>query len=146
MAGLPYTAACSPKTMTFPGADTMKVGAIGDETFLSMTLRCISIRCGQQKALIRDRGQRTDKRLSSSTLKWGLQIHSSPLVRESGPQLSTGWLGGDGIPLGGGNQLCLQEPHSILIMYGFTVQSNCPPQPLKFPVTLKESQVSMAQS
>src|SRR5688572_13227338 len=35
-AGLPKTAACSPKTMTFPGADTMNAGAIGDETFLSM--------------------------------------------------------------------------------------------------------------
>lgn len=39
IAGLPYTAACSPKTMAFPGADTMNVGAIGDESFLSI-LNC----------------------------------------------------------------------------------------------------------
>jgi hypothetical protein len=37
-AGWPKTAACSPKTMTFPGADTMNVGAIGDESFLSMAV------------------------------------------------------------------------------------------------------------
>ncbi len=39
-AGLPKTAACSPKTMNFPGADTMNAGAIGDEAFLSMTFDC----------------------------------------------------------------------------------------------------------
>lgn len=33
MAGLPYTTACSPNTMTFPGADTIKAGAIGDDVF-----------------------------------------------------------------------------------------------------------------
>ena len=37
-AALPKTAACSPKTMTFPGADTMNAGAIGDETFLAIAL------------------------------------------------------------------------------------------------------------
>lgn len=31
-----YTAACSPNTLAFPGADTMHVGAIGNEGFLSM--------------------------------------------------------------------------------------------------------------
>lgn len=34
MAALPWTTACSPKTMTLPGADTMKGGAMGDEAFL----------------------------------------------------------------------------------------------------------------
>jgi hypothetical protein len=38
MAGLLYTAACSPKIMTFPSVDTINMGAIGDETFLSMAL------------------------------------------------------------------------------------------------------------
>lgn len=32
---LPYTTECSPKTMTFPGADTMKAGAIGLESLRS---------------------------------------------------------------------------------------------------------------
>lgn len=46
IAGFPYTAACSPKTITFPGADTMNVGAIGDEDFLSMlSLKSLSMRC-----------------------------------------------------------------------------------------------------
>ena len=31
MAALPWTTACSPNTMTLPGADTMKVGAMGEE-------------------------------------------------------------------------------------------------------------------
>ena len=31
MAALPWTTACSPKTITLPGADTMKVGAMGEE-------------------------------------------------------------------------------------------------------------------
>jgi len=35
-----WQSACSPKTMTFPGADTMNVGAIGNETFLSIAPKC----------------------------------------------------------------------------------------------------------
>jgi hypothetical protein len=31
----PWTTACSPYTMTFPGAETMKGGIIGDDCFLS---------------------------------------------------------------------------------------------------------------
>jgi len=37
---LSYTAVFSPKTMTFPGADTMNVGAISDEGFLFIALNC----------------------------------------------------------------------------------------------------------
>lgn len=40
MASLSYTAACSPKTMTFPSADTINMGAISDEGFLSIALNC----------------------------------------------------------------------------------------------------------
>lgn len=32
---LPWTTACSPKTMTLPGAETIKVGIIGVDCFLS---------------------------------------------------------------------------------------------------------------
>lgn len=32
---LPWTTACSPKTMTLPGAETIKGGIIGDDCFLS---------------------------------------------------------------------------------------------------------------
>lgn len=38
MAALPWTTACSPYTITLPGADTIKAGAIGDEGFLAMFL------------------------------------------------------------------------------------------------------------
>lgn len=38
IAALPCTTACSPYTMTFPGADTIKAGASGEECFL-----CIGI-------------------------------------------------------------------------------------------------------
>ena len=38
-AGLPYTAACSPKSMTFPGADTMKVGAV--EGGIGSSIECV---------------------------------------------------------------------------------------------------------
>lgn len=35
-AALPWTTACSPKTMTLPGAETMKAGAIGEEALRDM--------------------------------------------------------------------------------------------------------------
>lgn len=38
IAAFPCTTACSPYTMTFPGADTIKAGASGEEDFL-----CIGI-------------------------------------------------------------------------------------------------------
>jgi hypothetical protein len=41
MAGLLYTAVCPPKTMNFPGADTINVGAISDKAFLSIALNYI---------------------------------------------------------------------------------------------------------
>lgn len=43
-AALPWTTACSPYTMTLPGADTMKVGAMGDEAFRDM-LGCNLVVC-----------------------------------------------------------------------------------------------------
>lgn len=36
IAVLPCTTACSPYTMTLPGADTMKAGAIGDDDLRAM--------------------------------------------------------------------------------------------------------------
>lgn len=36
MAGFPCTTACSPKTITFPGADTINGGIIGEDCFLTM--------------------------------------------------------------------------------------------------------------
>jgi hypothetical protein len=38
MAGLLYTVVYLLKTITFPSADTINVGAISNETFLSMAL------------------------------------------------------------------------------------------------------------
>lgn len=38
IAALPCTTACSPNTMTFPGADTMKAGAIGEDERLPIAL------------------------------------------------------------------------------------------------------------
>ena len=35
IAAFPWTTACSPYTMTFPGAEVMKAGFIGDEDFLA---------------------------------------------------------------------------------------------------------------
>lgn len=35
IAAFPWTTACSPYTMTFPGAEVMKAGFIGDEDFLT---------------------------------------------------------------------------------------------------------------
>lgn len=35
-AALPCTTACSPNTMTLPGAETMKAGAIGEEALRDM--------------------------------------------------------------------------------------------------------------
>jgi hypothetical protein len=41
MAGLLYTAVCLLKTMNFPGADTINMGAISDKAFLSIALNYI---------------------------------------------------------------------------------------------------------
>lgn len=38
MAGLPYTAACSPRTITLPGAETMDGNSIGDKSVVSMAV------------------------------------------------------------------------------------------------------------
>lgn len=35
IAAFPWTTACSPYTMTFPGAEVMKAGFMGDEDFLA---------------------------------------------------------------------------------------------------------------
>lgn len=37
---LPWTTACSPKTMTFPGAETMKAGIIGLESLREAFFIC----------------------------------------------------------------------------------------------------------
>jgi hypothetical protein len=38
MAGLLYTTVCSPRTMTFPGAETMNVVAMDGELLLAVNL------------------------------------------------------------------------------------------------------------
>ena len=40
-AALPCTTACSPYTMTFPGAETIKAGAIGEEALRDMPGRLL---------------------------------------------------------------------------------------------------------
>lgn len=49
MAALPWTTACSPKTMTLPGAETIKGGAIGDDAFLFVALE---VRSGRSEGAL----------------------------------------------------------------------------------------------
>jgi hypothetical protein len=69
MAGLLYMAVCSPKTMTFPSMDTMNIGAIGNETFLSMALSYRTRRLRVRWLSCWWKGF-VDKPLSNAMLKW----------------------------------------------------------------------------
>lgn len=40
---LPWTTACSPKTMTFPGAETMNAGIIGLESLREAFFKCADL-------------------------------------------------------------------------------------------------------